>query len=96
MLLASLGAQTVQEVIARLAATVIPPHHFERGSATQRCFYGKNESGKSSSGGEGCGRLATICPLWERQEAEQAAAITARFVSLLLLALSTDAAPKFR
>ena len=46
--------------------------------------------------GEGCGRLATICPLKERQEAEQAAAITARFVSLLLLALSTDTAPKFR
>ncbi len=44
----------------------------------------------------GFSRLATVSPLSGRQEAEQAAAITARFVSLLLLALSTNAAPKFQ
>ena len=71
--------------------------HLERRSATRRCFCERDELLKqNSTGSEGCRRLATVCPREERQEAEQAAAITARFVSLLLLALSTNAAPKFR
>ena len=96
MRLASAGAQTVLEVVAALSATVGRPRHSERESATHRCFFERDEFlEQNSTGREGCGRLATICPLVERQEVEQAAAITARFVSLLLLALSTNATGRF-
>jgi len=43
MLLAGVGAQTVQEVDALQADTVIRPHRFKRRSTTQRCFYEMSE-----------------------------------------------------
>ena len=95
MLLASVGAQTVREVIALSSyghSTALPQTTvsdtkvlLRRGRVPETEL---DLVRRLRSAGD---RL----PL-ERQEAEQAAAITARLVSLLLLALSTDAAPKFR
>ena len=95
MLLAGVGAQTVREVIALSSyghSTALPQTTvsdtkvlLRRGRVPETEL---DLVRRLRSAGD---RL----PL-ERQEAEQAAAITARFVSLLLLALSTDAAPKFR